>query len=133
MGISIGIVGLGSFGSAFAGLFKKHPAIDRIALCDREAERVRRFADDPAFADKLHSRDTYASLDEICASDVQAVALFTQPWLHAPQAIQVLQAGKHVYSAVPIISLPDGQEILDWCDRLVETCRRSGMSYMLGE
>lgn len=133
MGISIGIVGLGGFGSQFVELFKKHPQVDRIALCDREAERVRKFAENPAFADKFHPCDAYGSLEAICASDVQAIALFTQPWLHAPQAVQAIEAGKHVYSAVPIISLPDGQEILDWCDRLVQTCRRTGMSYMLGE
>jgi predicted dehydrogenase len=44
-----------------------------------------------------------------------------------------MESGKHVYSAVPITSIPDGDEILDWCDRLVETCRRTGMHYMLGE
>ena len=44
-----------------------------------------------------------------------------------------MDAGKHVYSAVPVVSLPDGDEILGWCDRLVETCRRTGMHYMLGE
>jgi predicted dehydrogenase len=44
-----------------------------------------------------------------------------------------MEAGKHVYSAVPIISIPDGSEILEWCDKLVETCRRTGMHYMLGE
>ncbi|MDQ3814414.1 MAG: Gfo/Idh/MocA family oxidoreductase [Armatimonadota bacterium] len=133
MGISLGIVGLGSFGSQFAGLFNAHPGVSRLALCDRETERVRKFADNPAFAGKLHARDVYESLDAICASDVEALALFTQPWLHAPQAIRAMEAGKHVYSAVPIISLPDGQEILDWCDKLVETCRRTGQSYMLGE
>ena len=59
--------------------------------------------------------------------------MITQPWLHAPQCIQAMEAGKHVYSAVPVIRLPDGSEILDWCDKLVETCRRTGMHYMLGE
>jgi len=59
--------------------------------------------------------------------------LFTQPWLHAPQAIQALEAGKHVYSAVPIISLDRGEEMLDWCARLIETCRRTGRHYMMGE
>jgi predicted dehydrogenase len=133
MGISIGLVGLGDFGSVFAELFKNHPLVDRIALCDRETERMRRFAENPAFADKFNSRDVYSTLDEICRADIDAIALFTQPWLHAPQAVQVMEAGKHVYSAVPIVSLPDGNEILNWCDRLVETCRRTGMSYMLGE
>jgi predicted dehydrogenase len=133
MGISIGLVGLGDFGSVFAELFKNHPLVSRIALCDRETERVRRFADDPAFADKFNPRDAYSTVDEICRADVDAVALFTQPWLHAPQAVQLMEAGKHVYSAVPIVSLPDGNEILEWCDRLIETCRHTGMRYMLGE
>ena len=115
MGISLGIVGLGSFGSSFADLFMSHPLVDRIALCDREPERIARFATDERWQAKFHPRDAYASLDEICASDLDALALFTQPWLHAPQAVQAMEAGKHVYSAVPIAMLPDGDEILDWC------------------
>ena len=133
MGISLGIVGLGSFGSSFADLFMSHPLVDRIALCDREPERVARFATDERWRAKFHPRDAYASLDEICASDIDALALFTQPWLHAPQAVQAMEAGKHVYSAVPIVMLPDGDEILDWCARLVETVERTGQNYMLGE
>ncbi len=133
MGISLGLVGLGSFGSAFAHLFKSHPLVDRIALCDREPERIEKFATDPFFSDKFDPSDAYGSLDEICDSDIDALVIITQPWLHAPQCIQAMEAGKHVYSAVPIISIPDGHEILDWCDRLVETCRSTGMRYMLGE
>ncbi len=133
MGISLGIVGLGSFGSSFADLFMSHPLVDRIALCDREPERIARFAALDYWQAKFDPRDAYATLDEICASDVDAVALFTQPWLHAPQAVQAMEAGKHVYSAVPIVMLPDGDEILDWCARLVETVERTGQSYMLGE
>ena len=133
MGISLGIVGLGSFGSAFADLFKSHPLVDRIALCDREPERVAKFAQKPSFQDKFTPSDAYGSLDEICAADLDALAIITQPWLHAPQAIQALESGKHVYTAVPILSVPDGNEILDWCDKLVETCQRTGLHYMLGE
>ncbi len=133
MGISLGIVGLGSFGSSFANLFMSHPLVDRIALCDREPDRIARFAGLDHWQAKFHPRDAYASLDEICASDVDALALFTQPWLHAPQAVQAMEAGKHVYSAVPIVMLPDGDEILDWCARLVETVESTGQSYMLGE
>jgi predicted dehydrogenase len=133
MGISIGLVGLGSFGAAFAGLFKAHPLVDRIAFCDREPERVAKFATDPAFQDKFKASDAYDSLEAICRADLDAIVLITQPWLHAAQAIQVMQAGKDVYSAVPVVMLPDGDEILDWCDKLVETSRRTGKHYMLGE
>jgi predicted dehydrogenase len=133
MGISIGLVGLGSFGSSFAGLFKAHPLVDRIALCDREPERVQKFAENPAFRNKFDPSDVYDSLDAICQSDLDAIVLITQPWLHAAQAVQVMNSGKHVYSAVPVVSLPDGDEILDWCNQLVETCGRTGKHYMLGE
>jgi predicted dehydrogenase len=133
MGISIGLVGLGSFGSAFVGLFKAHPLVDRIALCDREPERVAKFATNPALQDKFKASDAYDSLDAICRADLDAIVLITQPWLHAAQAVQVMQAGKDVYSAVPVVMLPDDDEILDWCDKLVETSRRTGKHYMLGE
>ena len=36
-------MGLGQFGKAFAPLFKAHPLVDRIALCDREPERIEKF------------------------------------------------------------------------------------------
>lgn len=133
MGISIGLVGLGSFGSSFVPLFKSHPLVDRIGLCDTEAERVAKFANDAFYADKLHPRDCYSSLDDICKADFDALAIITQPWLHAPQCIQALEHGKDVYSAVPIISVPDDTETLDWCDKLVQTVRRTGKHYMLGE
>jgi predicted dehydrogenase len=133
MGISLGIVGLGAFGSGFVRPFKFHPLVDRLALCDRETERVRRFVDDPLLRDKFDPADVYATLEEICAAEIDALAIITQPWLHAEQAIQALQAGKHVYSAVPIVTVPDGSETLDWCDKLVAAVEHSGKRFMLGE
>ncbi len=133
MGVSIGLVGLGQFGVAFADMFMSHPLVDRIALCDREPERMEPFAKKEAWQAKLRQTDVYASLDAILKADLDALVVITQPWLHAEQCVRAMESGKHVYSAVPIVSLPDGDEILDWCDRIVETCRRTGMRYMLGE
>lgn len=133
MGISLGLVGLGDFGSCFADLFKSHPLVDRIALCDMEESRVERFAASPFFQDKFNHRDAFLSLDEICQAELDALVIITQPWMHAPQCIQAMESGKHVYSAVPIISIPDDDETLDWIDKLVDTSRRTGRSYMLGE
>lgn len=133
MGISIGLVGLGSFGSAFAPLFKAHPFVDRLALCDAEESKLRPFLDNPAYRDKLNPRDLFTSLDDICRADLDALVIITQPWLHAPQCLQAMEHGKHVYSAVPVISLPDFDEILDWCGKVIETTQRTGKHYMLGE
>jgi predicted dehydrogenase len=133
MGISIGLVGLGAFGSAFADLFKNHPLVDRVGLCDREPERMEKFASREDWKDKFNRRDMYSSLEEICRSDLDALVIITQHWLHAPQAVKAMEHGKHVYCAVPLLCVPDGDEILEWCDRLIETCKRTGMLFMYGE
>jgi predicted dehydrogenase len=121
------------FGSDFADLFTSHPAVDRVALCDREPERVAAFAEKASFQDKFDQSDAYESFEEILRADLDALVIITQPWLHAEQCVQAMEAGKHVYSAVPVVMLPEGDEILERCDRIVETCRRTGLHYMLGE
>lgn len=135
MGISLGLVGLGSFGSEFANLFHAHPLVSRIALCDTDPDRINHFANKPAWrtSGKLRPSDLYSSLDAICKTDLDALVVITQHWLHAPQCIQALSAGKHVYSAVPVITLPDSNQTLDYCDQLVKTVQRTGLHYMLGE
>ncbi len=133
MGISIGLVGLGAFGRTFAPLFKAHPLVSRLGLCDLEPTRVAQFAQDPFFQDKLSPRDCFTSLDDICRADFDALVVITQHWLHAPQCVQALRRGKHVYSAVPVIVLPDNQEVLHWCNELVKAVEETGQHYMLGE
>ncbi len=122
MAITVGIVGVGAFAQSFIPLFKAHPLVKEIILCDLDAEKLCRNAEKHAV------RRTSPSLDDLCGQgDVDAIAIITQNWLHAPQAIQALRAGKHVYSAVPAgISL---DEIAD----LVKAVRESGKLYMLGE
>jgi len=133
MGIKLGMLGLGQFGSNFVKLFKAHPLVDKIVLCDCEQSKLKTFVDDPFMADKLSVSECCTSLDELVKKDVEAIAIITQPWLHAPQCLQVLNAGKHVYSAVPLIELPDDNEVLDWCHKLAEAVKRTGCQYMLGE
>lgn len=133
MGIRIGMVGLGQFGSQFVGLFALHPLVDKLALCDAEPSKLKVWADCEELKSKLSPKDFYTSFDEICRADLDALVIITQPWLHAPQCIQALESGKCVYSAVPIISLPNFDETLDVCGKLVETVKRTGKHYMLGE
>lgn len=133
MGISIGMVGLGNFGSGFADLFMAHPLVDRIALCDMEPERIRKFSEKESWQKKLDLSSCCNTIDELVTKDLDAVVVMTQPWLHAPHCIKVLESGKSVYSAVPLISVPDGDEILDWCGKLLDTVKKTGRHYMLGE
>ena len=121
MSLKIGIVGVGSFAQSFIPLFKAHPLVDQVVLCDLDAEKLE------LNAEKHDLVRTSASLDHLCGTDVDAVLVLAQNWLHGPQAVCALLAGKHVYSAVPA-----GIDV-DEIARLVETVERSGLIYMLGE
>lgn len=121
MGIRIAIVGAGAFAREFIPLFKAHPQVEQVVLCDREAKKL---AD---AAGRFDIADTLRDLDAACASDVDAIAIFTQNWLHGPQAAQGLLAGKHVYSAVP------SAITLDEMRAIVDAVNQTGNVYMLGE
>ena len=121
MAIRVGICGVGAFGRCFVPLFKHHPLVENVILCDLDPEKLETHG-------KRHNiQDRCGSLDELCALDVDAIVLFTQHHLHGPQAVQALEAGKHVYSAVPAaISI---EEITN----LVRTVENAGRIYMVGE
>ena len=60
-------------------------------------------------------------------ADVDAIFLATPAPLHAPQAIQALQAGKHVLSEVPSVqTLQEGWD-------LIGAVEASGLTYMMAE
>ena len=109
------------FGQAFIELFKDYPDVERFAICDLRKDRVE------YWAKKYGICETYSSLDDICRSDIESLAIITQPWLHAQQAIKAMKAGKHVYCAVPA-----AQSIKE-CNDLVKTVKETGMIYMNGE
>ena len=122
MSVSIGIVGAGGgFAQSFLPFFKAHPRVSRLAFADVNAERLQEAAA------KYEVSETYPSLDALLETDVDGVFIITQPWLHAPQAMQALRAGKHVYSAVPT-----GVSV-DEIAQLIQTVKESGRTYMLGE
>jgi predicted dehydrogenase len=70
---------------------------------------------------------TFRTLEELLASDIDALGLFTQEWTHAPLAIQALRRGKHVYSAVP------AAVTVDEMGELIDTVKETGQTYMVGE
>jgi predicted dehydrogenase len=120
--IKVGMVGVGAFAQAFIPLFKAHPLVDEVILCDLDAEKLR------LNAERHGVRHTSPSLDHLLgATDVDAVVIITQPWLHARQALQALEAGRHVYSAVPT------GETVEEIAALVRAVERTGLVYMLGE
>ncbi len=121
MAIRVGICGVGAFARNFIPLFKAHPEVENVVLCDLDQEKL------SARCAEFGIEDRCPSLDELCDLDVDAIAIITQHHLHGPQAVQALRAGKHVYSAVPsAVSLPEITE-------LVRAVEETGLIYMIGE
>lgn len=121
MFIKVGMVGVGAFAQNFIPLFKAHPLVEKVVLCDLDAEKLRQNMVKHGIA------SASPSLDHLLSTDVDAVVIITQPWLHARQAIQALRAGKHVYSAVPTAQTVE--DVL----ALVAAVEETGRIYMLGE
>jgi len=121
MGLKIGVCGAGRFGAQFIPLFQAHPDVDEVCVADAFPDRLAEKAAEFGVA------RTFSSLDDLCRSDVDAIAIFTQRWLHGPQAVQALKAGKHVYSSVP------SAVTIEELDELVKTVEDTGLCYMLGE
>ena len=121
MSIKIAMVGAGQFAQHFIPLYLAHPLVREVALCDLDAKKLQ------ATAQKFGIAKTLPSLDAALNSDADAVVIITQHWMHGPQAISALRAGKHVYSAVPC---GVSQEEITQLVRTVEQTRRI---YMMGE
>jgi len=121
MGIRIGFAGTGAHAQHYIRLFNAHPLVDELVLADLLPERAREMAA------KFGLEKTADSLDALCATDVDAIAVMTQRQLHGPQALQALRAGKHVYCAVPI-----GQTV-DEVRAIVQAVEETGLVYMTSE
>lgn len=121
MTFSIGIVGAGQFGSQFAHLFSLHPGVSAVYVVDELPERAE------SVVRRLDLAGVVPDFDALLASDVDAVAVFTQRWTHGPLVERALRAGKHVYSAVPMAVVEE--EIA----RIIQAVRDTGKVYMMGE
>jgi len=121
MTFTLGIVGAGQFAGSFSKLWSLHPGVGDVFVTDLLPERAEALVSAQGLA------GTFPDVDAMLASDVDAVAIFTQRWTHGPLVAAALDAGKHVYSAVPMAIT--AQEIAD----VVERVERTGLTYMMGE
>jgi predicted dehydrogenase len=118
---SLGIVGAGRFAGTFARLWRLHPGVGDVLATDLLPERAARMVTQRELA------GTVPSFEAMLDSDVDAVAIFTQRWMHGPLVVAALRAGKHVYSAVPMAVTE--QEIA----AIIDAVRDTGLTYMMGE
>ena len=119
--LHIAVVGLG-FGNAFVPIYKDHPSVGRVTLCDSNPEALNRNNQE------FGLDGGYASLEEVLNDEsIDAVHLLTPLPLHADQTLAVLSAGKHCACAVTMgLSLEDVENVH-------RVARQSGLCYMMME
>ena len=118
--IKIGILGCGAFAQSFVDLFKAHPYVESVIVADTDAEQAK-------ITGEKFGVPYFASLDELLMEDIGAVAIFTPRHSHGPIAVRCLEAGKHVYSAVPMASE------ISHCEQIVRLVEKTHLTYMMGE
>ncbi|MCL2060008.1 MAG: Gfo/Idh/MocA family oxidoreductase [Oscillospiraceae bacterium] len=119
--INIAVVGLG-FGGGFAGLYKYHPNVASVGICDLDAAKARQTAD------TFGINKIYGDYDEVLSDRaLDAVHLVTPIPLHEEQTVMALKAGKHCACTVPMALSLAGLQ------RITGAVRKTGKRFMMME
>ncbi|MEK6712072.1 MAG: Gfo/Idh/MocA family oxidoreductase [Nitrospinota bacterium] len=119
--LGVAVVGAGRIGTLRAGMAASHPAVDFIAISDKDPARAAVLAE--SVAANFSSGD---NLEVITRPEVTAVVVSTSEPEHALAVIQALEAGKPVLVEKPIaLRLEDA-------DAMVAASRRTGVDLRVG-
>ncbi|UVI27728.1 Gfo/Idh/MocA family protein [Paenibacillus spongiae] len=119
--VRIAVVGL-IFGYSFAEIYKDHPDVEYVGLCDMNVDLLKQRGDE------LGIERRHASVEEVIASDqYDAIHLLTPIPTHAQLTLDALNAGKHCACAVPMATS------LEELSAIVEASRRNERNYMMME
>ena len=117
--IKWGIIGCGRIAHRFVRGLKAVPGTELVALWSRRAESVNEFAN-------LYGGHPCQAVDELLASDIDAVYIATLPDSHQHYSILALNAGKAVLCEKP------AAVNLQSLDRILAVAKSTGMLFMEG-
>jgi myo-inositol 2-dehydrogenase / D-chiro-inositol 1-dehydrogenase len=93
--LSVGLIGCGRRGSYVTGLFAKNEFAKVAYLCDIYDDQI-------AAASKMFSgAKAFKNIDDMLASDVDAVYIATPPYLHPPHFEAAVKSRKHIFMEKP--------------------------------
>ena len=119
--IKVALAGAGAFGIKHLDGIKNIDGVEVVSLVSRDLEKTREIA-----AKYGIEHVTTDLADSLALAEVDAVILCTPTQMHAAQAIQCLEAGKHVQVEIPMAdSLKDAEAV-------VAAQKKSGLVAMCG-
>ncbi len=108
--ITVGLIGAGPRGLLVTDLMAKNTPARVVALCDVVDARIEK----AKAALGLENPRVYRDLEQLLASDVDAVVIATPVFLHADHFEAAIRSGKHIYIEKP--AAPD----VEGCKRIIK-------------
>ena len=93
--VNVSFVGCGGMAAHYLGVYRDLDWVRVVSCVDTDIESARKAAE---MAGGVATQDFAAAL----AGDVDAVIVSTPNWLHRPQAVAAIEAGKHVLLQKPV-------------------------------
>lgn len=104
--IKVAVVGL-NFGGEFPEIYRAHPYVESVALCEKDKEKLY------SYGEVLGYHDLYDDYDRLLQSDVDAIHITTGIPNHHELTVKALLAGKHCACTVPMATtLEDMKDII---------------------
>ncbi|MBQ3080306.1 MAG: Gfo/Idh/MocA family oxidoreductase [Clostridia bacterium] len=118
--LKVAIVGCGKIASLrHAPEYSLNPACEIVGFYDVDPSRAK------ALANQYGGR-VFSSINELAASDTDAVSICTANIHHAQNTIQMLKSGKHVLCEKPMATT------LDECEEMAHTAEMTGKRLLIG-
>lgn len=107
MKLRTGLIGAGMWGTTHAMAYQTHPAVELVAVCDKDEARCQ------AFAEKFSIPKTYRSAEELAADpDVEAVSVATPDFAHKEGALAVINEKKPLLIEKPLATTVEDAVII---------------------
>src|SRR4051794_27879328 len=105
--IRIGAIGAGGFGLYALQQFTQIPGVELVAIAGTHREAAF------AMAQRFGIPDIQETEALVARNDIDLIYIATPPFLHHPQAMQALHAGKHVICEKPLaMNLQQADEMI---------------------
>jgi predicted dehydrogenase len=95
--LRVGLTGLGNFGKLQCSILASLPNVEIVALCTRTPSKLE------YFGERYNVKNLYTDHGEMVKrDDLEAVFIVSDEKLHFTQALQAIEAGKHVFLEKPM-------------------------------
>ncbi len=109
--LKVGVIGVGTISPVHLNAYQKHPAVEIIAVADVSDANLASVGEQ--YGVPVENRfKNYKKMLKL--KNLQAVSICTPNWLHAPVAVDALNAGKHVLTEKPMaMNVAQAQKMVD--------------------